>query len=269
MATIVTSFTTINGVLVHEDRGGTETEYVSDPLGNLVQTRNSSGSKTYEAQYWPYGELQTSTGVNTSSWGFIGLLGYLTDSTTRLYVRARYFMTNFARWLTVDPLWPRQEPYGYALQAPNVLVDPSGLMAVLVLPIIGILAVLEFLEMLMIALAILGIYICICDLLTKLVHPVCDSCGACGGKTTCAQALVAVACWSLCVALRAITTFLCPDLRGSGKDHVGATAQAMRGLSNCIASAAWSCVGKIIKDWWQRGDLGRGVRRWWKKYWPW
>ena len=102
MATIVTTFTTINGMLVHEDRGGVETEYVSDPLGSLVQTRNSSGTKTYEAEYWPYGELQTSTGTNPSSWGYVGLLGYLSDSATRLYVRARYLMTTFARWLTVD-----------------------------------------------------------------------------------------------------------------------------------------------------------------------
>jgi RHS repeat-associated protein len=127
MATVTTVFTTINGMLVHEDRGGVETEYVSDPLGSLVQTRNSSGTKTYDAQYWPYGELQTSTGTNPSSWGFVGLLGYLTDSANVFYVRSRYLMAKFARWLTVDPLWPREKAFGYVSDRPIDLKDPSGL----------------------------------------------------------------------------------------------------------------------------------------------
>ncbi len=127
MATIVTSFTTINGMLVHEDRGGVETEYVSDPLGSLVQCRNSSGTKTYEAQYWPYGELQTSTGTNPSSWGYVGLLGYLVDSATMLYARARYLTTKFARWLTVDPLWPKEKAYVYVNDSPAFMSDWSGM----------------------------------------------------------------------------------------------------------------------------------------------
>ncbi len=127
MATVVTSFTTINGMLVHEDRGGVETEYVSDSLGSLVQSRNSSGTKTYDAQYWPYGELQTSTGTNPSSWGYVGLLGYLIDSATMLYVRARYLMTKFARWLNVDPLWPRELAYDYVRGLPVLFIDPTGM----------------------------------------------------------------------------------------------------------------------------------------------
>ncbi len=127
MATIVTTFTTINGMLVHEDRGGVETEYVSDPLGSLVQTRNSSGTKSYEAEYWPYGELQTSTGTNPSSWGYVGLLGYLADTATMLYVRARYLMAKFARWLTVDSLWPSESAYHYSGLRPAFETDPSGM----------------------------------------------------------------------------------------------------------------------------------------------
>lgn len=127
MATIVTTFTTINGMLVHEDRGGAETEYVSDPLGSLVQTRNSSGTKTYEAEYWPYGELQTSTGTNPSSWGYVGLLGYLTESATMIYVRARYLLTKYARWLTKDPLWPMEAPFVYVQSNPATTTDPQGL----------------------------------------------------------------------------------------------------------------------------------------------
>ncbi len=127
MPTVTTVFTTINGMLVHEDRGGVETEYVSDPLGSLVQTRNSSGTKTYEAEYWPYGELQTSTGTNPSSWGYVGLLGYLTDFANMLYVRARYLMTKFAMWLTVDSLWPMQPGHVYVKCRPSFITDRFGM----------------------------------------------------------------------------------------------------------------------------------------------
>ncbi len=111
---------------MQETRGGVETYYIPDPLGSLVECRNSSGTKTYSAEYWPYGELQTSTGTNPSSLGYVGLLGYLTDSATVLYVRARYLMTKTARWLTVDPIWPRQPAYNYADNQPATWVDDSG-----------------------------------------------------------------------------------------------------------------------------------------------
>ena len=88
MAANVT-YLTVNGMLLHENRGGVETQYTPDPLGNLIQCRNSAGTKTYEAHYWPYGEIRSETGTNPSPWGFVGLLGYLRDAATLLYVRAR------------------------------------------------------------------------------------------------------------------------------------------------------------------------------------
>ncbi len=132
MATVTTTFITVNGMLVQETRGGVETYYIPDPLGSLVECRNSSGAKTYSAEYWPYGELQTSTGTNPSLWGFVGLSGYLTDSPTMLYVRARYLTTNFARWLTVDPLWPNQMAFQYCRTYPVGATDSTGLIPILV-----------------------------------------------------------------------------------------------------------------------------------------
>ena len=120
------TYTTVNGMLMHEDRGGVETFYTPDPLGNLIETRNSSGTKTYSAQYWPYGELQTSTGTNPSPWGFVGLLGYLADSLTMMYVRARYLMSKFGRWLTVDRYYPFLKAYGYSVDSPAMMTDSSG-----------------------------------------------------------------------------------------------------------------------------------------------
>ena len=120
-------YTTINGVLYHENRGGVETEYVPDTLGSLIQCRDSSGNVTYTADYWPYGEVRTSTGSKSSPWGFVGLLGYLTDLAKRLYVRARHYRPNVGQWQTVDPLWPDEMAYVYSNSAPNLNVDMTGL----------------------------------------------------------------------------------------------------------------------------------------------
>lgn len=132
MAALTQTFTTINGVLVHQFDSGTPTAtsevgYTSDPLGSLVECKLRTGAVSYEAEYWPYGEVQASSGTNLSPWGFVGLLGYVADTATLLYVRARYLTTKFARWLTVDPLWPYEAPYAYVRSRPVDGVDPSGL----------------------------------------------------------------------------------------------------------------------------------------------
>lgn len=126
MAAAVT-YTNFGGMLVHEDRGVTQTHYVPDTLGSTAMTINGSGTVTSSQQYWPYGELSaTSTGTNPSPWGFVGLLGYLKDTVMRLYVRARYLWTDIARWMTVDRYWPIESAYNYSINAPVILVDPTG-----------------------------------------------------------------------------------------------------------------------------------------------
>ena len=120
-------YTTIDGVLVHEDRGGVERQYVGDPLGSLVGELDENQNLTYTAEYWPYGEVKTESGTKQSEWGYVGLLGYLKDLATLLYVRARHYMPHKARWLTVDPLWPSESPYAYGRENPNFHSDPTGL----------------------------------------------------------------------------------------------------------------------------------------------
>ncbi len=125
MAAAVT-YTNFGGMLVHENRGGVETEYVNDTLGSLVECRDASGTKTYEATYWPYGEIRTSSGTNPSPWAFVGLLGYYRESASRTYVRARYYRQEVARWMTEDPLWPGELAYVYANADPVEQHDRSG-----------------------------------------------------------------------------------------------------------------------------------------------
>jgi RHS repeat-associated protein len=121
-----TTFTTVDGMMLHETRGGVELFYVPDPLGSLIQAKNTSGTVTYEATYWPYGEVRTETGTNPSSWGFVGLLGYLRDLVDLLYVRARYYRPKAGQWMTVDPLWPGQASFRYVYSIPTAWLDLSG-----------------------------------------------------------------------------------------------------------------------------------------------
>ena len=81
-----TTYTTINGMLVHESRAGVESFYFPDTLGSLTTVRSATGVKTYGAEYWPYGEIQTETGTNPSPWSFVGLFGYLRDTSSRLAI---------------------------------------------------------------------------------------------------------------------------------------------------------------------------------------
>lgn len=125
MATIVTTYTTVNGMLVHDEQGGKETEYTSDPLGSLVKCR--SNGLFYSAEYWPYGEVQTSLGSKTNPWGFVGLRGYYSDSSTVIYVRSRYLSSVLANWLSVDRFWPRTTAYSYSELNPITKADPNGM----------------------------------------------------------------------------------------------------------------------------------------------
>jgi RHS repeat-associated protein len=121
-------YTNFAGMLVHEDRGGVETEYVPDTLGSAIGClQGDATSLSYRAEYWPYGEIQAETGTNPSPWGFVGLLGYLRDLVKLLYVRARYYQPTYGRWLTVDPWWPVLPAYDYVLGLPVSLADPNGL----------------------------------------------------------------------------------------------------------------------------------------------
>jgi len=127
-------YTVVNGVMLKETRNGVETEYVPDTNGNLWMTRDMSGNVTSTTDYWPYGEVQTSTGTNPSPLGFGGIVGYVTDTLTQLYVRARSYRADRARWLTVDLLWPEQSAYEYAQGSPTLFVDPEGMAPAIVSP---------------------------------------------------------------------------------------------------------------------------------------
>ena len=122
-----TNYTTFGDEIVYENRAGTESAYMRDPLGSTAALLNSSQTQTDTFFYWPFGEQRVRTGTTQIPFQFIGTLGYYLDiANTWIYVRARHIVPLLGRWLTVDPLWPDQLPYAYAESRPTVLVDPSG-----------------------------------------------------------------------------------------------------------------------------------------------
>lgn len=122
----VTNYTTLGGVIVHENRGGTQRNYVPDTLGSTAKMTDST-SVTDTFEYWPYGESRSHTGSNVTPFTFVGTLGYCkVTSSVMTYVRARMYHAARGRWATVDPLWPFQQAYAYGAGHPTTIVDPSG-----------------------------------------------------------------------------------------------------------------------------------------------
>jgi RHS repeat-associated protein len=119
-------YTVMDGEILSETRNGVQRDYLPDPLGSTVALLDSSQDKTLEVSYWPYGEIASISGTGDTPLLFVGTLGYYRDQANRTYVRARPYRQDLGQWMTVDPLWPIQQAYTYALNAPTSRVDPSG-----------------------------------------------------------------------------------------------------------------------------------------------
>lgn len=124
----VTRFTTANGVIISEKRGGNRFFYAADPVGSTVAMFNASGTLTDSFAYWPYGELRSSSGSTASSFKYCGTWGYFTETTGRTYIRGRFYRDKIARWQTVDGFWPELSAYRYGDSNPVSSIDPSGYM---------------------------------------------------------------------------------------------------------------------------------------------
>ena len=123
-------YTTFDGEIVSENRGGVMRDYVPDPLGSTVALLDSTQTQTDTFSYWPSGENRTRTGTTATPFQFVGTAGYYRDSISKAYVRARHIDTAKARWISEDPIgfqFRDTNLYGYVSFNPLSWVDPSGL----------------------------------------------------------------------------------------------------------------------------------------------
>ncbi|HEV2474069.1 MAG TPA: RHS repeat-associated core domain-containing protein [Chthonomonadales bacterium] len=122
----MTTYTTVNGRILSENRNGVTTDYVPDALGSTVALLGAGQSIQATYSYWPYGSDNASTGTNPTPFRFGGTLGIARDTDGRGYCRARYLDKVKARWLTQDPIgftggdW---NLYPYALGSPATAAD--------------------------------------------------------------------------------------------------------------------------------------------------
>jgi RHS repeat-associated protein len=122
----VTSYHTVSSQILGETTSGTRVDYLSDALGSVTATTNSSGVVQNRYRYKPYGSRLAKTGSAADpKFQWIGRSGYRTSSTTN-YVRARTYAVSTGRWNSVDPL-RSLKAYEYAASAPTVFIDPSGM----------------------------------------------------------------------------------------------------------------------------------------------
>lgn len=113
------------GLPLEQIMGATTLWYHHDQLGSTRAITDAGGATKATYQYDPYGNTIASTGsvVNPFAYG-----GQYKDGESGLYyLRARYYDTSTAQFLTVDAMLATTlSPYGYASDSPVNGGDPSG-----------------------------------------------------------------------------------------------------------------------------------------------
>jgi len=105
--------------------------YVYDGLGSVIGELDANNNLTTSRQYDVYGapRLGTQQGVAaTSSQGYVGSLGHVTDQGTGglIYMRARYYDPALGRFVSEDPGRNGGNWYTYCSNDPVNLTDATG-----------------------------------------------------------------------------------------------------------------------------------------------
>lgn len=126
----VKKYVNINGRTVAEHTNGVRTSYLTDALGSITATVNSSQTVVNTYRWKPFGERLAKTGAGADpTLGWVGAYGYRRTQRSRseYYMLARHYDSLGGRWTTVDPLWPRSPEYTYCSSNPALRIDPVGL----------------------------------------------------------------------------------------------------------------------------------------------
>jgi RHS repeat-associated protein len=121
-------FYSVNGQMMGYESGGVKKDFLTDHLGSITAEIDQTQTRTYDTRYSAYGRNNWSTGTGCG-FGWVGSYGYRETGLFHMshYVRARHYSYVTGAWSTVDPLWPDESTYGYALSWPTKAIDPSGL----------------------------------------------------------------------------------------------------------------------------------------------
>jgi RHS repeat-associated protein len=119
------------------DDHGPEVRYeISDHLGSSAITVDGAGSWVNREEFFPYGETSFG-GYARKRYRFTG---HERDEESGLnHHGARYYAPGFARWMSPDPVVPREtyNPYAYCRGRPLGAVDGSGRLAFLLVVVVA------------------------------------------------------------------------------------------------------------------------------------
>jgi len=118
------------GTRVAERKGTTLYWLLSDHLGSTNITANSSGSKTAEVRYKPWGETRYTYGTTQTTFRYTG---QREESSLGLYWYAsRWYSPGLGRFVSPDTIIPQPgnpqawDRYSYTSNNPINFIDPSG-----------------------------------------------------------------------------------------------------------------------------------------------
>lgn len=110
-------------------KGGVTYRLITDQLGSVVMAVNAStGAVAQEITYGPFGAVLSDSSPGFQPFGFAG--GIYDADTGLTHFGAREYDAELGRWTAADPIGfggGDSNLYGYVLQDPVNLTDPSGL----------------------------------------------------------------------------------------------------------------------------------------------
>lgn len=129
LTALYTNEPSLFGRMISQQRSGGPSYYHVDGQGSTRALTDANEDITDTATYTAFGGEAASTGSTTNPFGYVGSLGYyLNPRSNDLYVRARDYRAEIARWLVLDRSGLIDGPnrYAYARNNPVIRVDPSG-----------------------------------------------------------------------------------------------------------------------------------------------
>ena len=123
------TYYSVAGEIIAEETGGVRTDYITDALGSIVGTVDSSQAVVNTYRFKPYGALLAKTGTAPDPrFLWTGNTGSRTTNLNRAeqYNRARHLGVREGTWTSVDPLWPDEWAYGYVKGNPTTWTDSNG-----------------------------------------------------------------------------------------------------------------------------------------------
>jgi len=120
----------VYGDLVSQRRSGASRFFHFDALGSTDRLTDANAGVTDSYTYYAFGQQRASSGTTTNPYRYVGRLGYYSNGTGALYLRARYYQGSAGRFLSADPLGAAWNRYAYGRSDPVNYIDPPGLLCI-------------------------------------------------------------------------------------------------------------------------------------------